>query len=69
MKPMKHQTYNERARQLLLPPMEASAFVALSEYADTTGHCPSCGESISRHEAERMTHVRTCEQLRTDANM
>lgn len=62
------EAYRERARQLLLSPEVANAFVALNDYADTTGYCPSCGATVSRHESDRCTHARTCNELLSDAN-
>jgi hypothetical protein len=59
--------YGVRARELMLPPDEARAFVALNEHADAMGTCPSCGEAIDRFEATRVGHARRCALLLSDA--
>jgi hypothetical protein len=59
--------YTERARQLMLTAPVADAFVALNEYADAHGSCPSCGAAVGRFEHERCTHARSCESLIADA--
>lgn len=60
------QAYAERARQLMLTPVQRAAFVTLSVYADARRKCPSCGQPINRYESERVTHARLCKQLRSD---
>lgn len=59
--------YAERARQLLMDAVTTAAFIALNEYADTAGHCPSCGDDVGRYESDRCTHARLCRELRDDA--
>lgn len=63
---MNAHVYRERARELLLAPLDAACFVEVSEYSDTGGTCPSCGDRVSGREVERLQHARRCDALRRD---
>ena len=63
-----HTDYERRARELMLNPEQTRAFIALSNHADKTGHCPSCNNNVGRYESDRLTHARTCAQLKADAS-
>jgi hypothetical protein len=59
--------YAQRARELLLDAATAASFIALNEYADTVGECPSCGDRVKGYEQDRLRHAQTCPYLRKDA--
>jgi hypothetical protein len=65
--PNAYTDYATRARELMLAPIPAAAFVALNEHADAEGTCPSCGALVTRYESDRLGHVRRCQLLLSDA--
>jgi hypothetical protein len=56
--------HEQRARELMLFPDVARAYVALYTHWDRHFVCPACGDSLDGYETTILRHVHTCAALK-----
>jgi hypothetical protein len=64
-----YETYEKRARELMLFPDERKAFLKLMTKGDRGEYhiyCPACKSRIETYELTILKHVRTCKELREE---